>query len=79
MPILEVHSFVKVAECGLKITFLFFNKGLFISIGSFEKTSNAAPNINPSFYALSKSDSLIIPPLAVLTIIEFFFIVFNTE
>ena len=44
-----------------------------------EKTSKAAPKINPSFKAFSNSSSLMIPPLAVLIIIEFFFIVFNTE
>ena len=49
---------------GLK-TFLLLIKGLFLSIGSFSKTSNPAPNIILSFKALSKSISFIIPPLDV--------------
>ena len=34
---LERHSLVKVAACGLKTTLLFVNKGLSLSGGSFSK------------------------------------------
>ena len=35
MDILDLHSFVKVAECGLSNTSLFFNRGLSLFMGSF--------------------------------------------
>ena len=63
-----MHSLVNVAECGLSKTFLLLIKGLFLSIGSFSKTSKPAPNIILFFKALSKSVSFIIPPLDVLMI-----------
>ena len=43
-----------------------FNNELSGLGGSFSKTSSPAPNIRFSFKALSRSISLIIPPLAVL-------------
>ena len=54
-----------------------FNKGLFVSTGSFSKTSKPAPKIILSLIALFKSISLIIPPLEVFIIIAFFFIVLS--
>ena len=44
-----MHSSVNVDECGLKRTFLFFNKGLLVSGGFFSNTSKSAPKINPLF------------------------------
>ena len=37
--ILDLHSLVNVAECGLKRTFLLLSSELFLSTGSFSKTS----------------------------------------
>ena len=79
IAILDVHSSVNVAECGLNKTLLFFNKGLSKFIGSFTNTSNAAPKIRFSFNALSRSISLMIPPLAVFTIKPFFYMSFKIE
>ena len=73
LPIRSEHSSVKVDECGLKNTFLFFNNGLLASGGSFSKTSKPAPKIKSFFNASFKSISLTTPPLEVLIIIELFF------
>ena len=58
IAILDMHSSVNVAECGLNKTLLFFNKGLSKLIGSFTNTSNAAPKIRFSFNALSIDKAL---------------------
>ncbi len=70
----SIHSSVKAAVCGLKKTFLFFKRGLFLAGGSVSNTSKPAPKIKFSFKALSKSTSFTIPPLAALIIMQFFFI-----
>jgi hypothetical protein len=63
-------SLVLAPRCGVATTF-----GCWISSkvtgsvgGSFSKTSKAAPPHRPSFKACNKSASLMIPPLATLTI-----------
>ena len=77
LPIRSEHSSVKVDECGLKNTFLFFNNGLLASGGSFSKTSKPAPKIKSFYNASFKSISLTTPPLEVLIMIELFFIELN--
>ena len=57
-------SKVDAPRCGVKITSSMPRRGLSCGVGSFSKTSSAAPDTMPSFMASNKSFSFTMPPLA---------------
>ena len=73
----SLASSVDAPRCGVNKIFFAFNNGLFFLIGSFSKTSIAAPAIKFLLRALAKSVSFINPPLATLIIRDVFFIILN--